>query len=370
MSTKAVRARDLGISFDGLTGPHNAITDVAGIKVGMTTLIEDAPRPGGRKPIRTGVTAIVPHADAERPVPVWAGFHRFNGNGEMTGTHWIADGGYFSGPVVITNTHGVGIAHHAATRWMIERYAPYFKGDGHVWAMPVVAETYDGVLNDINAQAITESHVLAALDGAKAGPVAEGNAGGGTGMICYGFKGGTGTASRRISIGERQYTVAALVQANHGIRDWLTIRGVPVGLHMPLEGPSPYHQELGSIIGIIATDAPLAPHQLQRLARRGAIGIGRHGTIGGNNSGDLFLAFSTANRMEMPAQAPAHLTLEMVNDEKLDGVYEAVVQSIEEAVVNAMVAASDMGGTRWDEVAIKAIDHGALAALMVRKVVG
>lgn len=370
MGMKPLRARDLGITFDGLTGPHNAITDIAGVKVGMTTLIEDAPRPGGRKPIRTGVTAIVPHSEANTPMPVWAGFHRFNGNGEMTGTHWIADGGYFSGPVILTNTHGVGMAHHTATRWMIERYSSYFKGEGHVWAMPVVAETYDGVLNDINAQAIQQDHVLAALNGAQGGPVQEGNTGGGTGMICYGFKGGTGTASRRITIGERAYTVAALVQANHGIREWLTIRGVPVGLHMPLDGPSPYHQELGSIIGIIATDAPLAPHQLQRLARRGAIGIGRNGTIGGNNSGDLFLAFSTANQMEMPAQAPTHFMLEMLNDEKLDTIYEATVQSIEEAVVNAMVAAADMGGTQWDEVAIKAIDHSALSALMVRRAAG
>ena len=367
-----VRARDLGIRFDGVPGPFNAITDVAGVHVGLTTLIEDAPRPGRRKPVRTGVTAIVPHAMATGPMPVWAGVHRFNGNGEMTGTHWIADGGYFSGPVILTNTHAVGIAHHAATGWMIDRHAGYFGGPQHVWAMPVVAETYDGVLNDINARPVTEADVRAALDNARSGPVAEGNTGGGTGMICYQFKGGTGTASRRVTVAGQTHTVGCLVQANHGMRCCLTLQGVPVGRHMPLGAGAAgaVERETGSIIGVIATDLPLAPHQLQRVARRGALGIARGGTIGGNGSGDLFLAFSTANQMPMPNAAPDVLAFSMLNDQVLDAVFAAAVQSVEEAVVNSLIAARDMGGTVWDEGGdggwVRAIDHQALRQVIAR----
>lgn len=357
------RARDLGLRFDGIPGPLNAITDVEGVHVGLTTILEDAPRAGRSKPVRTGVTAILPHADAADPMPVWAGTHRFNGNGEMTGTHWIADGGYFTGPVIITNTHSVGMAHHAATGWMIDRYAGYFSGPEHVWAMPVVAETYDGVLSDINARAVTEAHVRAALDGARGGPVPEGNVGGGTGMICYQFKGGTGTASRQILVGGKSYTVGCLVQANHGMRAWLTIQGVPVGRHMPVDEVA-VDRETGSIIGVIATDLPLAPHQLQRLARRGALGIARGGTIGGNGSGDLFLAFSTANRMPMPGHAPITFAFDMLNDNALDAGFAAAVQCVEEAVVNAMIAARDMGATAWDAGTVRAIDHQALQAVL------
>ena len=360
------RARDLGIRFDGTPGLFNAITDVAGVHVGLTTIIEEAPRPGRRKPVRTGVTAILPHAMATDPMPVWAGVHRFNGNGEMTGTHWIADGGYFTGPVIITNTHGVGMAHHAGTGWMIDRYATYFNGPDHVWAMPVVAETYDGVLSDINARAVTEADVRNALTNATGGAVPEGNVGGGTGMICYQFKGGTGTASRLISVGGQTYTVACLVQANHGLRDWLTIQGVPVGRHMSLPETAAQDCETGSIIGIIATDVPMAPHQLQRVARRGALGIARGGTIGGNSSGDLFLAFSTANQMSMPSRAPDVLTLSMLNDGSLDAVFAAAVQCVEEAVINSMIAARDMGGTPWDTELVPAIDHKALQDVLSR----
>ena len=360
------RARDLGLRFDGIPGPFNAITDVEGVHVGLTTIIEPTPRPGRVKPVRTGVTAILPHADAAEPMPVWAGVHRFNGNGEMTGTHWIADGGYFTGPVIITNTHGVGMAHHAATGWMIDHYADTFSGPDHVWAMPVIAETYDGVLSDINARAVTEADVRDAIAGARGGPVPEGNVGGGTGMICYQFKGGTGTASRLIAVGEKTYTVACLVQANHGMRDGLTIQGVPVGRYLPLEGAAPVDRETGSIIGIIATDLPLAPHQLRRLARRGALGMARGGTIGGNGSGDLFLAFSTANRMPMPARAADIFTFEMLNDKALDAGFAAAVQCVEEAVVNAMIAARDMGGTEWDSGTVRAIDHPALQAVLRR----
>lgn len=357
-----IRARDLGLPLAGEPGPLNAITDIAGVQVGMTTLIEHRPRPGRPRPVRTGVTAIVPHAERDDPVPLYAGFHRFNGNGEMTGTHWIADGGWFFGPILLTNTHAVGRAHHAAIAWMTRRYARHFAPGRRVWAMPVVAETYDGRLSDITAQALTEAHMLAALERAAPGPVAEGNVGGGTGMIAYGYKGGTGTASRRLCIDGRDYTLGALVQANHGRREWLTVCGVPIG-----HGPgAPADPETGSIIVILATDAPLLPHQLARLARRGALGIGRGGTIGGNGSGDLFLAFSTANAGPMPMDAPSHLWLEMLNDEQLDPLYAAVVQCVEESVLNAMVAARDMGGTGWDEGLVPAIDHALLRGLCAR----
>lgn len=356
------RARDFDIPFDGTPGPLNAITDVDGVYVGFSTIREETPRPGRKLPVRTGVTAILPHATAGELVPVFAGIHRFNGNGEMTGSHWIKDGGYFVGPVLITNTHSVGIAHHGAVRWMIDRYAATYEGDDHLWLLPVVAETYDGLLNDINGQHVTVDHVFEALNGASAGPVAEGNVGGGTGMIAYGFKGGTGTASRRIGINGRESMVAAMVQANHGQRDWLTIGGVPVG--KLLKEGDPGLSERGSIIVVIATDLPLAPHQLQKLARRAAIGIGRNGTIGGNNSGDIFLAFSTANPHPMRHKADAVLTIAMVNDEILDPVYEAVVQSVEEAVVNAMIAAETTGGTPNDRYRIEAIDGRKVADLL------
>lgn len=354
-----IRARDLGLPFAGEPGPLNAITDIAGLHVGMTTLIEDRPRPGRPRPVRTGVTAIIPHADRPDPAPLYAGVHRFNGNGEMTGTHWIADGGWFFGPVLITNTHAVGRAHHAAIAWMTRRYARHFAVGRRVWAMPVVAETYDGRLNDITAQPLTEADVLAALDNAAPGPVAEGNVGGGTGMIAYGYKAGTGTASRRVAIDGCRYMLGALVQANHGARERLTVCGVPVG-----RGPERADgAETGSIIAVLATDAPLLPHQLARLARRATLGMGRGGTIGGNGSGDLFLAFSTANPGPMPLDAPSHLRLEMLNDECLDPLYAAAVQSVEEAVLNAMVAARDMGSGEGDDAKVPAIDHAMLRGL-------
>ena len=358
------RARDLGLPFAGRTGPLNAITDVEGIGVGFKTILEDAPRPGRKLPVRTGVTAIMPHAASPTPVPVYAGVHRFNGNGEMTGTHWIEDGGYFLGPVVITNTHAVGMAHHATVKWMLERYASTYDTDSFLWIMPVIAETYDGVLNDINGLPLTEADVRAALDSISSGPVQEGNSGGGTGMVAYGFKGGTGTASRIVEFGGREHRIGTLVQANHGQRDWLTIRGVPVGEHMRDGTPQSQLAERGSIIVVIATDLPMAPHQLQRLARRATIGIGRGGTPGGNNSGDIFLAFSTANKQPMAHRAAPKLGIEIVNDEKLDVVYAATVDSVEEAVVNAMLAAEDAGGTAHDRFRIQAMHHDQLVALM------
>ena len=365
-SPKKPRARALGLPFGGHTGPNNAITDVPGIGVGFHTIIENEPRPGRTQPVRTGVTAILPHMDSPTPVPVYAGVHRFNGNGEMTGTHWIEDGGYFLGPVMITNTHGVGITHHATVKWMIDRYASTYQTGDHLWIMPVVAETYDGVLNDITALPVTEADARAALDAVASGPVEEGNCGGGTGMITYGFKGGTGTSSRRITFDGRDYTLGVLVQANHGQRDWLTIAGVPVGKHLTDDTPQSQLKERGSIIVVIATDLPMMPHQLKRLARRASIGIGRNGTPGGNNSGDIFLAFSTANAHAIPHRMPGHLTVEMVADTPLDPVYLATVDAIEEAVVNAMLAAETLGGTPHDKLIVKAIDHDALRAVLAQ----
>lgn len=330
------RARELGLPLPGVTGPNNAITDVGGVLVGYETIDGTT---GAGKPIKTGVTAVLPRGRARMPMPVWAGFHALNGNGEVTGTHWIEHGGYFVGPVCLTNSHSVGLVHHAATRWMIDQYASVYDAN-HLWAMPVVAETYDGVLNDINGQHVEAWHAQAALDAAAGGALAEGNVGGGNGMICYGFKGGTGTASRRVCVGDETYTVGVLVQANHGKRDWLRVCGVPVGAALVDENESAeLNRERGSIIAIVATDAPMLPHQLKRLAQRAGLGIGRAGSPGGNDSGDMFLAFSTANEGPLPQLAPAHQQMRCLNDEVFDPFYAAVVEATDEAVLNAMCRA-------------------------------
>lgn len=332
MSTPKPRARDLGLPFRGTPGLNNAITDVAGVRVGFTTLTDP------EKGIRTGVTAIVPRGGDTEPKAVWAGQYALNGNGEMTGTHWINDAGYFVGPICITNSHSVGMVHHGATRWMIDTYADFFRDD-HAWAMPVVAETYDGVLNDINGQHVHADHAIDALNTAKSGPVAEGSTGGGNGMICYEFKGGTGTASRQVIIGGETYTIGALVQANHGIRPWLNILGKRVGEQLS-EGRL-IEQETGSIIVILATDAPLSALSLRQIAKRAAIGVGRGGSPGGNNSGDIFLAFSVANDRPMPQKDDAVMSRLELNPEKIDPMYLATVECVEEAVVNALVAGED-----------------------------
>ncbi|MEM8951760.1 MAG: P1 family peptidase [Pseudomonadota bacterium] len=358
-----LRGRDLGLPFPGETGTNNAITDVPGVEVGFCTRIEgDGPLVQGKGPVRTGVTAILPLGRKPDPEPVWAGMYALNGNGEMTGTHWIHDGGYFVGPVCITNTHSVGIVHHAAVKWMIRTYASSWEAE-HLWAMPVVAETYDGVLNDINGQHITEADALKALDGAAPGPVAEGNVGGGTGMIAYEFKGGTGTASRRLAIDGETFHMGALVQANHGMRPWLKVLGKPVGEAMP-EGRF-FDAEQGSIIVILGTDTPMAPHQLRRLAKRAAIGVGRGGSPGGNNSGDIFLAFSTANRGPIPQLAGPRMSFEMISDEQFDPIYMAAVEAIEEAVINAMLAAEDMTTLRPEGHVCRAIDGEKLRAFFI-----
>jgi D-aminopeptidase len=350
------RARDLGLPLPGTPGPLNAITDVPGVEVGFVTLTDPA------NGIRTGVTAILPRGHDREPRPVRAGHFSLNGNGEMTGTHWIHDSGSYLGPILITNTHSVGACHEGAVRWMLDTYAAYFR-DEHVWAMPVVAETYDGMLNDISRLAVTPAHALRALRDARPGPVAEGSTGGGNGMITYEFKGGTGTSSRRVTIGG-DWTVAALVQANHGIRPWLNVCGRPVGQLMP-EGRI-FDQETGSIIVILATDAPLSPLSLRALARRAAIGIGRGGTPGGNNSGDIFLAVSTADAGLMPGLRGPLETVTQINQEYLDPLYLAAVEAVDEAVLNALVAGEGVPSVKPPGLRCEAIDTARLAALFAK----
>jgi len=355
------RGRELGLPFQGITGADNAITDVPGVEVGYCTRIEgEGPLVQGQGPVRSGVTAVLPLGRHPDPEPVWAGMYALNGNGEMTGTHWIRDGGYFVGPVCITNTHSVGVVHHAAAKWMIRTYSAAWQSK-HIWAMPVVAETYDGLLNDINGQHITEADALAALDAAAPGPIAEGNVGGGTGMVCYEFKGGTGTSSRVINISGEGFVLGALVQANHGLRPWLTVLGQRIGEAMPEDRL--LTSELGSIIVVLGTDLPMAPHQLRRLAKRAAIGVGRGGSPGGNNSGDIFLAFSTANRGPIPQMAGARRSLETINDELFDPIYMAATETIEEAVINAVLAAKDMTTLRPPGRICRAIDADRLSAI-------
>jgi len=357
------RARDLGLPLAGIPGPLNAITDVPGLLVGYTTLVANPVDSDQASPqVRTGVTAVLPRGTTPEPQPVWAGLHALNGNGEMTGSHWIRDGGYFVGPICLTNTHSVGVAHHATVRWMLRHYGEAWRNH-HLWAMPVIAETYDGALNDINGQHVTEAHVLEAIDSAAGGALAEGNVGGGTGMICYEYKGGTGTASRRVVAAGRDWTLAALVQANHGIRPWLTVCGRPVGQNMTEHRLHGGGRERGSIIVLLATDAPMLPHQLNRLARRGGLGIGRGGSPGGNGSGDIVLAFSTANAGPLPQFDGPLRHFEALNDEVFDPFYLAAVESVEEAVLNAMLAAEDTPLFRPRNGQIcRAIDSAALLA--------
>ncbi|MGV6872148.1 DmpA family aminopeptidase [Pseudochelatococcus sp. B33] len=328
------RAREWGLKLPGIPGPLNAITDVPGVEVGVATLIRD-----GDTPVRTGVTAVLPRSGAEVVNPVWAGFFSQNGAGEMTGTHWVREAGWLSGPIVLTNTFSMGLAHHAAARWFIRKFRDKLAHES--WLIPVAAETFDGYLNDIFGQHVGEDDVIAAIEAARSGPVPEGNVGGGTGMICYGFKGGTGTASRRVETPAGTFTVGALVQANHGIRPWFQILGLPVGRFMPDErGVS---RESGSIIGVIAMDAPLYPTQLERMARRGGIGIGRGGTPSGNASGDMFVAFSTAKGPgPLPEKSISHMDWHA--NESLDPLFLGVVECIEEAVLNAMFMAQTMTG--------------------------
>jgi D-aminopeptidase len=351
------RARDLGVPFEGTPGPLNAVTDVTGVEVGFTTLISgDGPLDVGKGPVRTGVTAILPRGKASTD-PVMAGWFSMNGNGEMTGTTWIKEGGFLEGPIFITNTHSVGVVRDASIAWGLKHGATL-----QPWSLPVVAETWDGTLNDINGFHVKPEHVFAALDGARGGPVAEGNVGGGTGMICYEFKGGTGTASRRFTTSAGTFTVGVLVQANHGSRSQLRIAGVPVGVEIPVT-PAPRggeEQEQGSIIIVVGTDAPLLPHQLERIARRASLGLGRTGATSGNGSGDIFIAFSTANPKAAATTGVA--AVQMLSNDRISAVFSATVQATEEAIVNALVAAETMKGAGGRT--IEALPHEALKRLL------
>jgi L-aminopeptidase/D-esterase-like protein len=339
------RARDLGVPFDGTPGLLNAITDVAGVTVGHTTLISgEGKLQVGKGPVRTGVTAVLPRGLDSMMNPVFAGWWSLNGNGEMTGTTWVEESGFLEGPVMITNTHSVGGVRDAVIQWRVVHGKP--DPTGYWWSLPVVAETWDGWLNDINGFHVKPEHVFHAIDSAHDGMVEEGNVGGGTGMVCNGFKGGIGTSSRKLDEKSGGYTVGVLVQCNYGTKDNLRIAGIPVGREIAADDPyastSFASDDHGSIIVVVATDAPLVAHQLKRLARRVSLGLGRNGSISGNGSGDIFIAFSTVNS---GAAATDHVVdLKMLPNDKLGPVFAATVQATEEAIINAMVAAETMTG--------------------------
>jgi D-aminopeptidase len=370
------RARDLGISarIGGTPGPLDAITDVAGVEVGHTTIIAGKPPlVVGEGPIRTGVTVVHPRGK-QNSDPVFGAWFTLNGNGEMTGTTWLEESGILEGPVAITNTHSVGVVRDAILKWQVSR--PGLQP----WGLPVVAETYDGGLNDINGFHVKDAHVLQALDTASGARVAEGNVGGGTGMICHQFKGGIGTASRILPATEGSFTVGVLVQCNYGSRPGLAVAGVPVGQEIPDLLPcrtrpsttagsaqrscdpsgAASHEDVGSIIVIVATDAPLLPHQLKRIATRVSLGIGRMGGVGSNSSGDIFLAFSTANPKSATESPRARV--EMLANARLNGLFQATVQATEEAIVNALLAAETMEG--GDDLRVYALPHDRLQAAM------
>ncbi|PYV75433.1 MAG: aminopeptidase [Acidobacteria bacterium] len=338
------RARDLGVPLDGTPGPLNAITDVKGVEVGHTTLISgDGALKVGVGPVRTGVTAILPRGRDSKD-PVFAGYFSLNGNGEMTGTHWVDDSGFLDGPVMITNTHSVGVVRDAVIAWRVKR-APADQ-EGYFWSLPVVAETWDGDLNDADGFHVKPEHVFQALDSASGGAVVEGNVGGGTGMVCNEFKGGIGTSSRKLEAKFGGYTVGVLVQCNYGWRNQLRIAGVPVGREIAEN--TTRNDDIGSIIVVVATDAPLLPMQLRRMAKRVPLGLGRLGSFSGDGSGDLFIAFSTANAGA--ADAKGVRQLEMLPNESMNPLFLATVQATEEAVVNAMVAAETMTGINNNKV--------------------
>jgi D-aminopeptidase len=366
-----MRARDLGISFGlGSPGPLDAITDVAGVTVGHTTLIRgDGPLVVGEGPVRTGVTVVCPRGAGALREPVFAGCHRLNGNGEMTGLEWVRESGLLTTPVAITNTHSVGVVRDALV-------AASINGSDAHWSLPVVGETYDGLLSDMNGFHVTGAHLHAALAAAHAGPVEEGTVGGGTGMVCHEFKGGIGTASRVIAAEAGGYTVGVLVQANYGKRSWLRIDGVRVGEAIPTtEVPGPYDERRGvppvgsgSIIVVVATDAPLLPHQCERLAQRAGLGIARVGGTGGHTSGDLFIAFATGNRIPRGSgedDDPVGLAtydVRAVGDITIDKLFDAVVEATEESIVNALVAATTVVGR--DGITAHAIPHDRLIEVM------
>src|SRR5436190_2253229 len=366
---KVVRARDLGVPFDGTPGKLNSITDVPGVEVGYTTLISaEGKLETGKGPVRTGVTAIIPRGHDSLNDPVYAGCFSLNGNGEMTGTAWVEESGFLEGPIVITNTHSVGVARDAVIAWRIKHGAA--DTTGYWWSLPVVAETWDGWLNDINGFHVKPEDIFHALDTAHGGAIEEGSVGGGTGMICYEFKGGNGTASRIVSVAvagggdpgaqkaPHAYTVGVFLQANFGRRSQLMIAGVPVGKEIPGEV---YKEESGSCIAVVATDAPLLPNQLKRLARRVSLGLARTGTISGNGSGDLFVAFSTANPNAADPNQITH-RVETIPNDLMDPLFTGVVQATEEAVVNALVDNHAMTGR--DDHHVEALPRDRLRQLL------
>ncbi len=373
-------ARDLGLRIGRLDpGPLDAITDVGGVRVGHTTLISgEGPLVVGSGPVRTGVTVVLPHDGDVWTEPVFAGSHRLNGNGELTGLEWIREAGLLGGPVAITNTHSVGVVRDALVAYGIA----HRRHEGGLWSLPVVGETWDGGLNDVDGLHVRPAHVDAALDGAAGGPVAQGNVGGGTGMVCHEFKGGIGTASRLTPAPDAGWTVGVLVQANYGEREQLRVDGVPVGLEIPVSDvPTPYPAEpradaartpepgSGSIIVVVATDAPLLPHQCRRLAQRAALGLARMGSTANNSSGDLILAFATGNRGltnadEPGPEVPRSMTVRMVPDNRLTPLFKATAEATEAAIVNALLAAETMIGR--DGVTAHALDHDRLLDVMAR----
>ena len=351
----ALRARDLGVPFEGTPGPLNSITDVNGVEVGYRTLISrEGKLQVGVGPVRTGVTAIFPRGKSAVD-PVFAGWFTENGNGEMTGTTWVEESGFLYGPVMITNTHSVGVVRDTVIDWQLKHGTPIPLEDW--WSLPVVAETWDGELNDINGFHVKADDAIAAMQDAHPGPIAEGNVGGGTGMVCFEFKGGTGTSSRKLPENLGGYTVGVLVQCNFGVRHLLRIAGAPVGYEIPLDT---HRSDVGSIIVVVATDAPLLPHQMKRIARRVTLGLGRLGSISGNDSGDIFIAFSTANAGAGLAQKSANVRT--LANGLMDSLFEAAVQATEEAVVNAMIAAKTMTGINGHIV--EALPHDRLSEVL------
>ena len=350
------RARDLGVPFDGTPGPFNAITDVKGVEVGHTTLISGAGKlKVGEGPVRTGVTAVLPRGKNSFD-PVFGAWFSLNGNGEMTGTTWLEESGFLDGPVMITNTHSVGVVRDAVIAWRVKKAPP--DQDGYSWSLPVVAETADDDLNDMNGFHVKPEHAFQALDTAHGGAVEEGNVGSGTGMICNEFKGGIGTASRVLDVKYGSYTVGVLVQCNYGWRSQLRIAGVPVGREIPEH--TVRDNDVGSIIVVVATDAPLIPTQLKRVVRRVSLGLGRDGSFSGDGSGDIFIAFSTANPEAASSEGIRQLT--MLPNESLNPLFLATVQATEEAVINAMVAAETMKGINDFEVI--ALPHDKLRQVL------
>lgn len=349
------RARDLGVPFDGTPGANNAITDVKGVEVGHTTLISgEGKLVVGKGPVRTGVTAIRPRGDSSDAV--FAAWFTLNGNGEMTGTTWVEDSGFLDGPIMITNTHSVGVVRDAVIAWKVKHGSPDM--EGYWWSLPVVAETWDGYLNDINGFHVTAEDAWHALDSAHSGPVEEGSVGGGTGMICNEFKGGIGTSSRLVHAAEGDFTLGVLVQCNYGSREQLRIAGVNVGREIPEH--TVWDKDVGSIIVVVATDAPLIPTQLKRVAKKVSLGLGRDGSYSGDGSGDIFIAFSTANPGAVGSKGLHQLTM-MPND-SLDPIFLATVQATEEAVINAMVAAETMTGINGHTVI--ALPHDRLREVL------